>query len=140
MIKRLLILILIGFAPAFSMEKPKNTISSRLIYTDHAVKRMEERKVTREEIEHVLQTGYRSWEEEDRGAERFTERKNKINPLIVVLDRKLDPNVIITVFKSDPIVKHETRKFTSGRLKEEAYLKQKTAKKEKDLRRITDKP
>ena len=113
------------------MQQEKNIISSKLIYTDHALKRMEERSITEEEIEHVLRTGYRSWEDEDRGARRFTERKNKTNPLIVVLNTNQEPNVVVTVFKDSPAPKHERKKCA----REQAYLKEKKANKAKDLRR-----
>lgn len=126
------------FAICFSinaMEKPKNYISSELIYSSHALKRMTEQGIAKEAVEHTLQTGYRSWDEEDRGAERFTERKNKKNPLIVVLDRNKQPNVVVTAFITNEKNPYIRPKLTAGRIKEEKYLKQKKENKEKDLQR-----
>jgi hypothetical protein len=131
--KILTMLVIIIFPLIIGMEKPKNDISSVLKYTKHANEKMEERDITREEILRVLQLGIRSWENEDEGTERFTERKNKKNPLVVIINRNQDPNVIVTVYKENPSSKPEPRKFKAGRLREEAYLNEKREKKEKDL-------
>jgi|GEM_PF-3475361 hypothetical protein len=131
-------LLVISLACSFAlnaMEKGKNIISEQLVYTNHALERMEKRQVSRDEIKQVLHTGKREWDLEDRGAERFVERKNKINPLMVVLDRSKNPNVVVTVIKADPIVKYPVRTLTAGRSREEEYLKGQKAKKEKDLQR-----
>jgi hypothetical protein len=111
------------------MGKGKNIISKQLDYAEDAVKKMKEHRVSQQKVEQVLHTGRREWASEDSGFERFVERKNKINPLTVVVDRNKDPNVVVTVIKGNPVVKHPVRTLTAGRLREE--LKKKKLKKRK---------
>lgn len=131
----LFVSIIFVYLPINTMDKPKNFISAELIYSDHALKRMAEQNITKGQVELTLRTGYRSWDEEDRGAERFTERKNKKNPLIVVLNRNKQPNVVVTAFIANEKNPYIRPKLTAGRIKEEKYLKQKKENKEKDLQK-----
>ena len=117
-----------------AMAKDKNIISAELLYSPHALQRMAERGIQREEVDYVVRNGIRTWDLEDRGAHRYIERKNKSNPLIVVLNRNVEPNVVVTVFREIVAPKRPVRKFLAGRLRDEAYLKEQEAQKEKDLR------
>ena len=77
--------------------KGKNWISKELHYTLDALNSMEKYTITAEEVVHVLKTGVRTWEQEKYNAQRFIERNNKVNPLIVLLNRTVKPNVVVKV-------------------------------------------
>jgi hypothetical protein len=116
----------------YAMEKDKNIISEELCYSRHALEQMEERNISQEEVDHVVRNGIRAWDLEDRGANRYIERKNKANPLIVVLDRNVEPNVVVTAYIDCLTQKKHVRKLPA---RAEAYLKEQADEKEKDLRR-----
>lgn len=82
-------------------QKGENWISAKLDYTEHALERMKERKITIKQIKHVLKTGSRTWDLEHDGVRQFTEKNNKLNPLIVVANTEVKPNIVITVFRHD---------------------------------------
>jgi hypothetical protein len=80
-------------------QKAKNHISEVLTYSKHALKQMGERKISAAEVEYVLKTGYRSWEDEERGTRKFTERTKKGKQLVVILARNNDPNMVATAYR-----------------------------------------
>jgi len=114
-----------------SKQKGKNWISKELHYTEHALERMKQRKITEKQIKSVLKKGIRSWDLEHDGARRFTERKNKLNPLIVVLNTNVEPNAVVTVFRND----HTIPKSLSieNHLIDKEYQQTQRANKNKDL-------
>lgn len=132
MIKKI-ILILMFFDISSFLHAMKNNISEELHYTNHALERMKERSVTSEEVIYVLQTGRRIWDLENRDAEKFVDRKNKSNPLIVVLNRKEQPHTVVTIYKGNTTtIPTKIRRLT---LREEEYLSNEKKKKAKDLHR-----
>ncbi len=112
-------------------QKGTNWISKELRYTQHALERMEQRKITAKQIKRVLRNGKRSWE--DDGSRRFTERKNKLNPLIVIANTKVIPNIVITAFKNDLTVTKGMAVYNS--LVDQEYRQKQKAGKNKDLMR-----
>jgi len=111
MIKISMTVILLGITTATMPMQKKNHISEALAYSGHACQTMVERNILESEVKAVLETGYRSWDEENRGAEKFTERRNEINPLIVVLNRNEEPNVVVTAYRVTISGKLGSRKY-----------------------------
>lgn len=115
--------------------KGKNWISEEIEYSNHALERMAERGVTAEEIMKVLEKGVRGALDLDgKGTRRFIERKNKLNPLIVVARIDVNPNVVITVYRDDLTSKIAAKKEFADK-RNMAFLKDAKDKKNNYLMR-----
>lgn len=94
-----LIILAPGLRASESEAKSKNTISQEITYAPYVLEAMAGQQITQAEVADVLKTGLRTWDQEQNDAQRFAERKNKINPLKVVLDRNQVPNVVLAAFR-----------------------------------------
>ena len=91
---------------AAEQEKDQSCSSSSaavrpIVYTTHALEQMKKRKVTKLEVEKVIKTGRRGFDDSD-GRTPYFEKKNKVNPLKVVLATTPDEYIVITIFRQDP--------------------------------------
>ena len=82
MLRKVLVFVIFTFS-LHAMQKGRNKISEKLSFSDQVSYRMAKYRVTEAEVRVVAETDIRSWDSEEQGIERFTERMNRINPLIV---------------------------------------------------------